>query len=343
MTTADASNAALPIWSARAVGEDVGVALARHRVVHHDERLAADLVGELGGRHRDVGVRGGGRALADHRLLRLRVPAADLHLADLGDGAHPGAELHQVHAPHEGRAAGVGRLARLRPVGGDRGLLEQERVAVDAAVEARPDRQRVQEVEVGLVDLEHVVVRALGLVHVRLEAGVGRELLRDVGQLHVLVGLGDPAGGEAVRLVVAAHDRARPERVVVRLDRGDLALDEDRLALVGLRRGRDLDRLADLEARLAQEVPLRVPEHDRERVGHRQAIDDERALDRGHRGRVEVAAVDLDGGGARDGGGQRHGGQGTLAASALVGMISVMPEWTAIGSSTSLSSAIARQ
>ncbi len=36
-------------------------------------------------------------------------------------------------------------------------------------------------------------------------------------------------------------------------------------------------------------------------------------------------------------------GQGCLAASALVGMSSVMPEWTAIGSSTSLSSAIARQ
>jgi hypothetical protein len=105
-------------------------------------------------------------------------------------------------------------------------LLEQQRLAIDAALEPDPPRQRVQEVEIGLVPLQDVVDGPAGVVDVGGQAGIARDLRRDVRVLHVLVGHRLATGREAVRAVVAAHDGPRAQRVVVRLDRRDLAVDE---------------------------------------------------------------------------------------------------------------------
>ena len=88
------------------------------------------------------------------------------------------------------------------------GFLNSSVLAVDPAVVADLAREAVQEVEVGLVRLEHVVVGALGLVDVRREPGGAGQLGRDVRVLRVQERLRLAARGQAVRPVVAADDGA---------------------------------------------------------------------------------------------------------------------------------------
>jgi hypothetical protein len=134
-------------------------------------------------------------------------------------------------------------------------------------------------VQVRHVRLDHVIEDAGRHVQVDVEPGLLGDLADDVRVGRVLEGPRVRAGRKPVEGVVAANDRARPEPVVLGLDRGDLADHE----LVGrLHAGcADLDRHldADVELRLAEDRPRRVPEGDDERVGHSGTVMDDHRFD----------------------------------------------------------------
>ncbi len=130
-----------------------------------------------------------------HVLHLGRVPAAGADPRDLVVGVHLHGEAADVLAPDELRGR---RLPDLR-------LLEAELLSVD--VEAEPGQRRTlhEEVVVGEVRLDHVVVDDLAVVHVGGETVALGELARQVRVLHVLVRPGLRALGETLALVEAGH------------------------------------------------------------------------------------------------------------------------------------------
>ena len=146
--------------------------------------LLAQLVALLGGR--------------GHVLHLVGVPAAGGDLRDLIEGVHLHHEAADVLPPDQLRG---GALADLR-------LLEAELLPVD--VEAEPgDRGPLhEEVVVGQVGLDDVVVDDLAVVDIGGETVALRDLVGEVGVLDVLVRLGERALGEAVALVHAGHQQA---------------------------------------------------------------------------------------------------------------------------------------
>ncbi len=184
--------------------------------------LGAILVALLGGR--------------GHVLHLVRVPAAAADLGHLVVGVHLHGEAADVLAPDELRRRGLSDLR----------LLEAELLPVDVEAEPGDRRPLDEEVVVGEVRLDDVVVDHLAVVHVGGKPVALGDLLRQVRVLHVLVRLGQRPLGEALPLVEPGHHQAR------RAVRGEHHLQglhlglADRLQLPGVAE-LDLDRGARLE------------------------------------------------------------------------------------------------
>ena len=219
----------------------IGRALVhRPRVHRHELRLAEDAC-QRGRVVRQAGDTGrAGRGRAHDLVLRLDVPAPDLESRQLAGAADPGPEAEQVVAEHE--LAGIARVevALARGAGRVRRLAEVERAVHDGHRVVDLAGHRPQEVPVGLVRLHDVRKDRTRVVdRPPLERGGVRDLAGDVRVLGILVGLGVPAAGEAVREVVAPQHQRPALLVVLGLDRGDLARDQRLGAWVApLRRSR---------------------------------------------------------------------------------------------------------
>jgi hypothetical protein len=186
-------------------------------------------------------------------------------------------QAQQVGAEHE-----LERVLGGEVVAGLRGLVARGRGAeVELAVDHRDlvadlGGQPAQELPVGHVALGDVLVDGAGRVDpAGRDPGPLGDLLGDVGVGDAGVGLGDAAPEQPVRLVEAAQDRARAERVEVGLDRGDLALDELLAARGGLRDQRHRDLRPDLRPRAFDERALGIAEGEHEHVGQGHAVLDD--------------------------------------------------------------------
>ena len=209
--TAVASKAALPTCSAVAVASCVRRLLVVDRVVDDDLRLAADLVAELRRRHRQLGVGRRGVGLADDRLPPSESQPRTFDLADLGDGADPGAELEQVAAHTAAAVASRSpRSPSPGPVDDSIGFLNRSFSPSTRQSKpiwrARPYRKSRSD----WFGLEDVVEVPVGLVDVG-RAGPARS--RSVDAMSEYLTFWNvsrlAAGRQPVREVVAADDGAR--------------------------------------------------------------------------------------------------------------------------------------
>ena len=138
----------------------------------------------------------GGRG---HVLHLVGVPAAAADLRRLVVGVHLHGEAADVLPPDELGGRG---LAQLR-------LLEAELLAVDVEAVTGDRRPLQEEVVIGEVGLDDVVVDDLAVVDIGGKPVALRDLLRQVRVLHVLVRLGLRPFGEALSLVEPGHQEAR--------------------------------------------------------------------------------------------------------------------------------------
>ena len=214
------------------------------------------------------------------RLLLLRVPALGRDLRDLIEGVHLLHEAPDVLHPGQRRDR----------VAVDLRGLEGELLVVDEEAIPREGRALGEEVIVGEVPLEHVVVDDLAVFHVGLQAVALRDLRGKVRVLDVLVSLGDGALVERVAGVEARHDQAR--RAIRRehhLERRDLGLaDAGERALVA---ELDLDLGAGLELVALRPLVPDVRKVDLERAGLVHVIGDADSDDRGFHLGVGCGAV----------------------------------------------------
>ena len=246
---------------------DVAEHLLDQLLAGHGPALGAVLVALLGG--------------AGDVLHLGRVPAGGGDLRHLVEGVHLLDEAADVLAPGQlgGRA-----LAQL-------GLLEEQLLVVDVHAEAGERGPLHEEVVVGEVVLDDVVVDHDAVVGVGGESVALGDLAGEIAVLHVLVGLGDGALVEAVALVDAGHDQ--PRRAVGGeddLEVRDLALahaleraDETEL---------DLDGGAGLELVLLGPLAVDVGEMDPEAARLVHVVGDTDADHRALQLRVGSRAVD---------------------------------------------------
>ncbi len=267
-------------------------------------------------------------ALASILRFVLRVPGADDDLLHLLDPGHPRTERDQLRAalgPVELDGLGSG-VAAGRP--------EVERLVLDDDLVVVHAREPPEELPVRLVVLLRELVRDTGLRGFRGEAVLARQLLGDLRRAHVLEGRGLADAVQPVRAVVAANREQEALLRELRLEAGDLSL-EDGLRLPVLRPGEgELEGAADHELPPVHELEQGIGESEQEGVGEHQVLLEPK-LDHVLDLLAEQHAVDPDLGVGDLGLGDGHSG--------VLGIASRLPRRRRSGSSMPFASAIGRQ
>ena len=243
----------------------VGHRLLGQRPVDNGEGRSAEATGQ---RVRIILQAGGDRRGArrsHHQLFLVGVPAAHVDGAHLLGRRHPWTELDQVVAEDELQGVAVALVVPvLRSVGSLDGLAEIEVAVVHPHLVTDLAGARLDEVPVGLVRLRDMVVGDAGGIDLaKGEVRIAGHLADDVGIGDILIGLGVATAMQAMGKVVAAENRAQAGGVVLRLESGDLALDQCLGRSAG-RRHLDADGRSDVDVQLADHVPSRIAEGDGE-------------------------------------------------------------------------------